>query len=165
MSIREKDKLDLELMSYTDIAYEIIKEDKKQYNTPNLFREVCNLLELSEAEFEAKIGDFFTALTTDKRFILIDSVNWDLKENHVVKVVVDDGEDDAVDDEEESEDEEEIDDPLVSMALDAIKHKKDDCESDSKKPVKREVKFIPNKDRYPRERIQNQWRKSYFWNQ
>ena len=69
MSIREKDKLDLELMSYTDIAYEIIKEDKKQYNTPNLFREVCNLLELSEAEFEAKIGDFFTALTTDKRFI------------------------------------------------------------------------------------------------
>lgn len=110
MSIREKDKLDLELMSYTDIAYEIIKEDKKQYNTPNLFREVCNLLELSEAEFEAKIGDFFTALTTDKRFILIDSINWDLKENHVVKVVVDDGEDDAVDvidDEEESEDEEE----------------------------------------------------------
>ena len=96
MSIREKDKLDLELMSYTDIAYEIIKEDKKQYNTPNLFREVCNLL--------------FTALTTDKRFILIDSVNWDLKENHVVKVVVDDGEDDAVDvvdDEEEIEDEEE----------------------------------------------------------
>lgn len=109
MSIREKDKLDLELMSYTDIAYEIIKEDKKQYNTPNLFREVCNLLELSEAEFEAKIGDFFTALTTDKRFILIDSVNWDLKENHVVKVVVDDGEDDAAlaVDEEESEDEEE----------------------------------------------------------
>lgn len=109
MSIREKDKLDLELMSYTDIAYEIIKEDKKQYNTPNLFREVCNLLELSESEFEAKIGDFFTALTTDKRFILIDSVNWDLKENHVVKVVVDDGEDDAVDDEEESEDEETTD--------------------------------------------------------
>lgn len=105
MSIREKDKLDLELMSYTDIAYEIIKEDKKQYNTPNLFREVCNLLELSEAEFEAKIGDFFTALTTDKRFILIDSVNWDLKENHVVKVVVDDGEEESEDEEEETTDE------------------------------------------------------------
>lgn len=111
MNIREKDKLDLELMSYTDIAYEIIKEDKKQYNTPNLFREVCNLLELSEEEFEEKIGDFFTALTTDKRFILIDSVNWDLKENHVVKIVVDDGEDDSIDeniDDEENEDEEEL---------------------------------------------------------
>lgn len=114
MSIRKKDKLDLELMSYTDIAYEIIKEDKKQYNTPNLFKEVCNLLEMSESEFEAKIGDFFTALTTDKRFILIDSVNWDLKENHIVKVIVDDDVDsddelEESDEEEEEESEEEID--------------------------------------------------------
>lgn len=107
MSIRKKDKLDLELMSYTDIAYEIIKEDKKQINTPDLFREVCNLLELSEEEFESKIGEFFTALTTDKRFILIDSVNWDLKENHVVKVIVDDGEEDSSDDIEETEEDEE----------------------------------------------------------
>lgn len=116
MSIREKDKLDLELMSYTDIAYEIIKEDNKQYNTPNLFREVCNLLELDESEFEAKIGDFFTALTTDKRFILIESVNWDLKENHVVKVVIDDGEeeseDDEIDDEESEDDETEENDEI-----------------------------------------------------
>lgn len=109
MSIRKKEKLDLELMSYTDIAYEILKEDKKQYNTPNLFREVCNLLELSEEEFEAKIGDFFTALSTDKRFILIDSVNWDLKENHIVKVVVDDdSESDEETDESEEENEEEV---------------------------------------------------------
>ena len=109
MSIRKKEKLDLELMSYTDIAYEILKEDKKQYNTPNLFREVCNLLELSEEEFEAKIGDLFTALYTDKRFILIDSVNWDLKENHIVKVVVDDdSESDEETDESEEENEEEV---------------------------------------------------------
>ena len=113
MSIREKDILDLELMSYTDIAYEIIKEDKKKYNTPKLFKEVCKLLNLSDEEFEAKIGDFFTALSTDKRFILIDSVNWDLKENHVVKVVVDEGEEDLTDDideDEEDEDEDELDD-------------------------------------------------------
>ena len=111
MSIRKKDKLDLELMSYTDIAYEILKEDKKQYNTPNLFKEVCNLLGLEESEFESKIGDFFTALTTDKRFILIDSINWDLKENHVVKVVIDDGEEEEVaeDDEEDTQEELESD--------------------------------------------------------
>ena len=111
MSIRKKDILDLELMSYSDIAYEIIKEDKKKYNTPKLFKEVCKLLKLSDEEFEARIGDFFTALSTDKRFILINSVNWDLKENHVVKVVVDEGEDDISDEitDEESEDEDEID--------------------------------------------------------
>ncbi len=111
MSIRKKDLLDLELMSYTDIAYEIIKEDKKVYNTPNLFKEVCKLLNLSDEEFEEKIGDFFTALSTDKRFIFLDSVNWDLKENHVVKVVVDEGEEDISDEvQDEDEEDDEIDD-------------------------------------------------------
>lgn len=109
MSIRKKDILDLELMSYTDIAYEIIKEDNKKYNTPNLFKEVCKLLNLGDDEFEEKIGDFFTALSTDKRFILIDSVNWDLKENHVVKVVVDEGEEDISDELENEEDDEDDD--------------------------------------------------------
>ena len=110
MSIRKKDILELELMSYSDIAYEIIKEDKKKYNTPKLFKEVCKLLGLSDEEFEAKIGDFFTALSTDKRFILINSVNWDLKENHVVKVVVDDGEEDMTDEIDDIDEDEEEDD-------------------------------------------------------
>ena len=110
MSIRKKDILELELMSYSDIAYEIIKEDKKKYNTPKLFKEVCKLLNLSDEEFEAKIGDFFTALSTDKRFILINSVNWDLKENHVVKVVVDEGEDDITDEISEDDDTDEEED-------------------------------------------------------
>lgn len=120
MSIRKKDKLDLELMSYTDIAYEIIKEDKKQYNTPNLFKEVCDLLGMSESEFEAKIGDFFTALSTDKRFILIDSINWDLKENHVVKVVVDEGEDDVIDESEDSEEENEEEETSMEDELEDL---------------------------------------------
>lgn len=109
MSIRKMDISDLELMSYIDIAYEIIKEDNKVYNTPNLFKEVCKLLNLGESEFEDKIGDFFTALSTDRRFILIDSINWDLKENHVVKVIVDDGEDEEeIEDNQEDEEEKSI---------------------------------------------------------
>ncbi len=112
MKIRKKSIDELELMSYTDIAYEIIKEDKKQYNTPSLFKEVCDLLNLSEEEFEEKIGDFFTALTTDKRFILIDSINWDLKENHKVNVVIDNGDEEDISSEEISEDEELEDDSL-----------------------------------------------------
>lgn len=112
MKIRKKSIDELELMSYTDIAYEIIKEDKKQYNTPSLFKEVCNLLNLSNEEFEEKIGDFFTALTTDKRFILIDSINWDLKENHKVNVVIDNGDEEDISSEEINEDEELEDDSL-----------------------------------------------------
>lgn len=108
MSIREKDINELEQFSYTDLAYEIIKEDKKGYNTPNLFKEVCSLLNLSEDEFESKIGDFFTALSTDQRFILLDSSNWDLKENHIVNIVVDDGEEEVDESEESEEDDENI---------------------------------------------------------
>lgn len=110
MSIKDKSKAELEQMSYIDIAYEILKEAKKRYNTPNLFKKVCKLLELSEDEFSAQIGDFFTALSTDQRFLLMDSVYWDLKENHVVKVVVDDGEEDEmeIEESEETEADEEV---------------------------------------------------------
>ncbi len=130
MSIRKKNIEDLELMSYTDIAYEIIKEDKKKYNTPNLFKEVCNLLQLSEEEFAEKIADFFTALTTDGRFIFIDSTFWDLKDNHVVKVVVDDGDEEDMeveeDDEENSEETDDIEDDYSDEAVDDSKDDEED---------------------------------------
>jgi DNA-directed RNA polymerase delta subunit len=49
---------------------------------------------MSDKEYEALIADFFTSLTTDKRFILLNSVDWDLKENHVVNIVIDESEED-----------------------------------------------------------------------
>ena len=132
MSIRKKDLLDIELMSYTDIAYELIKEDKKQYTTPDLFKEVCSLLQLSEEEYAEKIGDFFTALTTDGRFVLLDSINWDLRDNHVIKVVVDDGDDDELDVSEEDEDgelsseDEDIEDDYSDESVDTSADEEDD---------------------------------------
>lgn len=135
MSIRKMTLEELELMSYTDIAYEIIKEDKKKkYNTPNLFKEVCKLLELSEEEFADKIADFFTALTTDGRFILIDSTTWDLKENHVIKVVVDDGDEEDIEtdeesvSEEDSEDTEDIEDDYSDEAVDSSSEDEEDMQ-------------------------------------
>ena len=107
MSLKEKTIEELEQMSYTDIAYEVIKEKEKKFNTPNLFKEVCKLLKLDDAEFEEKIGDFFTALTTDGRFILINSSLWDLKENHKANIVVDD-EEETEDVEKSEEDEDEV---------------------------------------------------------
>ena len=52
---------------------------------------------------EKKIGDYYTTLTTDKRFLLLENSEWDLKEAHVVKTIIDDEEDS---DEEEADDEE-----------------------------------------------------------
>lgn len=131
MSIRKKKLEELELMSYTDIAYEIIKEDKKKYDTKKLFQEVCKLLELDEDTFVEQIGDFFTALTTDGRFIFIDSKAWDLKENHKVNVVIDDGDDEEIEMDESlednmNEDNEDIEDDYSDEAVDDSKEDEDD---------------------------------------
>ena len=104
MNVRQMPLEELELLSYADIAYELLKLDKKTMTTPVLFGEVCKLLEISEDAMFEMIGDFYTTLTTDKRFLLLDSSEWDLKEFHVVKTIIDDEESE----EEESEEEEAI---------------------------------------------------------
>lgn len=103
MDIRKMPKDELELLSFSDIAYNIIKIDKAPKTTVALFKEICDLLGMNDREYEVLIGDFFTTLTTDKRFILLNSMNWDLKENHVINIVVDESEEDYEDNYEEVE--------------------------------------------------------------
>ncbi len=113
MDIRKLGKDELELLSFADIAYEIIKQDKEPKTTVALFKEICSLLEMSDNEYEALVADFFTSLTTDKRFILLNSVNWDLRENHVLNIVVDESEEDyedAADELDDSDEEKELED-------------------------------------------------------
>ena len=94
-------KEDLELMSYNDIAHILLKEKPKQ-NTMELFSKIIEMLELPKSMVESKIGEFYTALTNDKRFILLEDGTWDHRQNHKVKNEV--SEDDVEDFEEESED-------------------------------------------------------------
>ena len=106
MSLKTMKKDELELMSNKDIAYLILEESKRKLNTADLFKKIIKLLELPESTFEKKIADFYTALSTDKRFILLDNGKWDLRSNHtsdkVIKVS------DEGNEEEEELDEEEI---------------------------------------------------------
>lgn len=101
-------KEELELLSYTKIAEMYLKENKKTMNTADLFREVCKLLDLSDNEYQEKIGDFFESLTISKDFILLNDGNWDLRINHSVKIDIDDiyEEADSEEDEEEITDDE-----------------------------------------------------------
>ncbi len=130
MNVRELPLEELELLSYTDIAYELLKLDKKPKTTPVLFGEVCKLLEISEDNMLEMIGDFYTTLTTDKRFLLLDSAEWDLRESHSVKVVIEDDEEDDVVEEESSEDDvpEEIEDEAVASDTDDYDNANDDME-------------------------------------
>lgn len=89
MKLNKMSKEELELLSYTKIAKMYLEENKTTKNTAELFREICNLLEMSEAQYQDKIADFFESLTTSKDFILLNDGNWDLKSNHKVKIDMD----------------------------------------------------------------------------
>lgn len=109
MVLSKMNKEEIELLSYTEIAKLYLEENKKTLNTAELFKEVCDLLSLSEAEYSEKITDFFQSLTTSKDFILLNDGKWDLKSKHSVKVVMDELYEESADDEEyEGEPEDEM---------------------------------------------------------
>ena len=74
-------KEELELMSYNDIANILLKENKNQ-STLDLFTKIVEMLELPSQTLENKIGEFNTALTNDKRFLMLEDGTWDLRINH-----------------------------------------------------------------------------------
>lgn len=111
MKLSKMKKEDLELLSYTTIAKMYLEENKITLNTAELFKQVCNLLELSDREYQEKIADFFQSLTTSKEFILLDNGSWDLKNNHKVKIVMDDLYEEK-DDEEDTDIEAELEDEI-----------------------------------------------------
>ena len=95
MSIKNMKKEDLELLSYKDITNILLEENGPQ-KTPDLFKKIVDVLELGNKFYESKIGDYYMMLTTDKRFILLEDGNWDLREKHtsdkILKVEDDDDE-------------------------------------------------------------------------
>lgn len=123
MKIKDIPAIELELMSYTDLSYMILKENKKSMNTPTLFKEICNLLSYSDAEYASKIGDYYTSLNIDKRFVLLENNEWDIRDNHSVELVLDeDDEEEEVleetEDEIEEDNEEDIDELIDDEDID-----------------------------------------------
>ena len=106
MELKDMKLEDLELLSHADLTYKILKEEKKPLNTPIVFRRICDLLGYSDSDFENKIGDYYTSLTIDKRFIMLDTAEWDLRENHAVEINF---AEEIVDEEETEEDTEIVD--------------------------------------------------------
>ena len=86
MKLKNMSKQELEVLSYTDLTEIILKENKKSMNTASIFKTICELLELSEDEYASKIGDYYTSLTTDKRFTLLENAEWDIEEENTEKI-------------------------------------------------------------------------------
>lgn len=131
MSLKDMTKEELEVLSYTDLTYMLLKENKKTMNTPTLFRLICDLLGYSESEYAAKIGDYYTSLTIDKRFVLLDNAEWDIRDNHKIELVVDDDEEEIEENEEsEEENEEEMNETEEEDDIDSMDDDLDDVDDD-----------------------------------
>ena len=107
MKLKDITKEELEVMGYDDIAYLILEESKKKMKITDLFKKVCSLRGLSDAEYEAHIADFFEILTTDKKFIMLEDGYWDLRTRHSEKPVIEEDDDEYEDIPEEEDDTEE----------------------------------------------------------
>ena len=119
MKLKEMSKEELEVLSYTDLTEMILKENKNPMNTPSIFKKICELLELTEEEYTNQIGDYYTSLTTDKRFILLDTAEWDLKDKHKVEIDLSeaDDEDEVFDEESEEDNDEELEEELEDESI------------------------------------------------
>lgn len=119
MSIENLKKEELELLSYKDITNMLI-EEKGAMNTADLFKKITKLLDLPESVYEKKIGDYYTTLTTDKRFLLLEDGRWDLRTRHTSdKVIIPTDTDEEEEEELEiKEDQEDVTDDFDSSVSD-----------------------------------------------
>ena len=121
MKLKNMSKEEIQLLSYTDLTYLILKE-MGSMNTPTVFKRISDLLGYNEEEYTNKIGDYYTSLTLDKRFVLLNNNEWDIRDRHSVELVVDDDEDeeetdDAIEEIEEETEENNIDEESMNDEL------------------------------------------------
>lgn len=125
MCLKKLNKEEIEQMSYTDLTYLILKENKKSMNTATLFKNICELLEFTDEDFSSKIGDYYTSLTIDKRFYMLENSEWDLAENHKIELNIDE-EDDETDTEESLEEDDEVEEEITDDIDDDLPDVDDD---------------------------------------
>jgi len=134
MKFKTINKEDLETMSFDDIAYVILKEKNKKMKVSDIFRIICDELNLGDSAYENQIGDFFALISTEKRFIQLEKGYIDLRENHTSEININDIEDDETD-EEEIEDSQEDDNDEENDYYDDIDDMEDDPEEDDYKDL------------------------------
>ena len=106
MKLSKMKKEELELLSYKDITVMIL-EERGPMKTLDLFNKIAKLLDLPESTVEKKIGDYYTTLSTDKNFLLLENGKWDLRSKHTSDKVLK-----APDTDDEEEEEEEIEEKV-----------------------------------------------------
>lgn len=134
MDVRKMSKEELELLSNKDITFYLLEGSKNSINTADLFKEIIKLLELSKSDFETKIGDYYTALATDKRFIMLEDGTWDLRSRHTSDKVV------KIEENEDEEDEEIPKEEIVEEEIEEDNY--DDTDDDEYDDTEEDLKDL-----------------------
>ena len=121
-------------MPFDDIAYIILKEKGKKMKITDIFRIICDTLNLGDAAYENQIGDLFSLLATEKRFIQLEKGYWDLRENHTLEISIKELEDE-LDDEIENVDEKDAEENEDENYYDELEDSDDDKEDDDYKDL------------------------------
>ena len=69
--------------SLIEHAYEFVSKHKDSVNFKEIWEYVVKEAGLSEEQANAKVGQFFTNMMLDGRFITLGENEWDLRERHV----------------------------------------------------------------------------------
>lgn len=125
---------ELETLPFDDIAYIILKEKGKKMKITEIFKIICDSLNLGEEAYENQIGDFFALLATEKRFIQLEKGFWDLRENHTAEISIKEIEDE-LDDDIELNDNQYEEQEEESSYYDELDDSEDDKEDDDYKDL------------------------------
>jgi len=74
-------------LSMVDVAYQILNEESKAMDFAELWHNVCLKMDIEEENEVTKMSQFFTNLSLDNRFALIDNI-WDIRARHKFEEVV-----------------------------------------------------------------------------
>lgn len=69
--------------SLIEYAYEFVSKHKESVNFKEIWENVKKEAGLTEEQANAKVGQFFTNMMLDGRFITLGENEWDLRERHV----------------------------------------------------------------------------------
>jgi DNA-directed RNA polymerase subunit delta len=128
--------------SMLDVAYELMSKSKKETTFGELYDQIAKILTMNDDEKKSHLGEFYTELTLDGRFVALTDNGWDLRARHTYDKVhidvndvysdVEEGDEDEEDEEEEKEFEAQIEGKLTA---EAAAPETESEEADTEKPA------------------------------
>lgn len=74
-------------LSMVDIAYQVLSDTKKSMNFKDLWNKVRSRMDINVLDESNKMSQFFTNLSLDNRFALINNT-WDIRARHRLEEVI-----------------------------------------------------------------------------